>query len=390
MPKRQSDDHIIEAVRQHGSFGAAARALGMDRRNLVRRFKRSATYEDRMEADARRNDIDPGVISAATETGLSLESARHGWRRVQREDGGFDSVFWRQSPEDTEHSMRAALNAMLEEIQPAKPVPVPAPANAGLLNLFVLTDAHIGMLAWHEETDEDWDTDIAERVIVGWFAEAIRRAPKADKAVLAEIGDLLHSDSLEPLTPASKNVLDADSRYPKVVRLVIRIMRQVIALLLEEYQSVTVIVAEGNHDPSGAIWCREMLAALYDAEPRLTVDQSPKAFYCVEHGRTSLFFHHGHQVKMGAVDRVMAAEFRDVYGRTDHSYAHIGHLHHKGQQESQLMVVEQHRTLAARDAHAARHGYNAGTDASCITYHDTHGEVGRVTISRAMIDSRNA
>ena len=246
------------------------------------------------------------------------------------------------------------------------------------------------MLAWHEETDEDWDTDIAERVIVGWFAEAIRRAPKADKAVLAEIGDLLHSDSLEPLTPASKNVLDADSRYPKVVRLVIRIMRQVIALLLEEYQSVTVIVAEGNHDPSGAIWCREMLAALYDAEPRLTVDQSPKPFYCVEHGRTSLFFHHGHQVKMGAVDRVMAAEFRDVYGRTDHSYAHIGHLHHKGQQESQLMVVEQHRTLAARDAHAARHGYNAGTDASCITYHDTHGEVGRVTISRAMIDSRSA
>ena len=390
MPKRQSDDHIIEAVREHGSFGAAARALGMDRRNLARRFKRSATYQDRMAMEAGRADVDPGVVEAATETGLSLDTARHGWRRIQREDGGFDSVFWRNPQDDAHDALHEAAAAMVEAIEPLKPASAPVPRNADLLNLFPLTDAHIGALAWNEETDSDWDTDIAERVLVGWFGEAIDRAPESDIAVLAQLGDLLHTDALEPLTPASKNVLDADSRYPRIVRMVIRVIRQIVDMLLARYQSVHVVWCEGNHDPTGSIWCREMLAALYADEPRLHVDCSPKPFHCVEHGNTSLFFHHGHLVKHEALDRVMAAEFRDVFGRTNHSYAHMGHLHHKAVKESQLMIVEQHRTLASRDAHAARHGYKAGTDASCITYHATHGEVGRVTISRAMIDSRSA
>jgi len=45
-----------------------------------------------------------------------------------------------------------------------------------------------------------------------------------------------------------------------------------------------------------------------------------------------------------------------------------------------LMLVEQHPTLAARDAHAARHGYQAKRMASAITYCRRHGEIGRVSI----------
>lgn len=384
--RKYTDEEVIAAVDKHGSFGATAKALSMDRRALTRRFRRIATYQDRMNADANRADVDPGVVEAATETGLSLDTARHGWRRVQRDDGGFDSVFWR-NPQDDEHdALHEAAAAMVEAIDPIKPSSAPAPRNADLLNLFVLTDAHIGALAWHEETDSDWDTDIAERVLVNWFRESIDRAPDADKAVLAQLGDLLHTDALEPLTPASKNVLDADSRYPRIVRMVIRVIRQIVDMLLARYQSVHVVWCEGNHDPTGSIWCREMLAALYADEPRLHVDCSPKPFHCLEHGDTSLFFHHGHLVKHEALDRVMAAEFRDVFGRTTYSYAHMGHLHHKAVKESQLMMVEQHRTLASRDAHAARHGYKAGMDASCITYHREHGEVGRVTVTRQMVD----
>jgi len=385
--KSITDKEIIEAVHRHGSITAAARALGRERKNISRRYKTIASYHDRMEIDGQRPDVDPGMLEAATEAGLSLDTAKHGWRRIERDDGGFDSVFWKQDQDEEtlQSKADAILESLRESIDPVAPVKRSQTGDSELLNLFVLTDAHIGMLAWHEETDEDWDTQMAEEVIVRWFGEAISRAPKAKRAVFAELGDLLHSDSLEALTPASKNVLDADSRYAKVVRVAIRIMRQIISMLLKQYDEVDVIVAEGNHNPSGAIWCREMLAALYAEEPRLTVDQSPKPFYCVEHGDTSLFFHHGHQVKIGELDRVMASEFREIFGRTKHSFAHMGHLHHR-EKESQLMVVEQHRTLAARDAHGARHGYNAGTDASCITYHKSFGEVGRVTVSKAMVE----
>lgn len=377
MPTKYSDAQVVAAVEEYGSFVAAAAALGVDRPGLSRRYKR---------IQAGRTQEATGIGSAPD---LPEPETLKGRSILRDPRTGEERLEWVKTDVKAEAqlaALKAAAEAMREQINPVDPIPAPVPNHNDLLNLFTLTDAHIGMLAWHEETDEDWDTEIAERVLIGWFSEAIRRAPDADRAVLAELGDLLHADALEALTPASKNVLDADSRYPKVVRLAIRIMRQIIAMLLEKYQQVDVIICEGNHDPSGAIWCREMLAALYDHEPRLDVDQSPKPFYCLEHGNTSLFFHHGHQVKMSELDRVMAAEFREVFGRTQYSYAHMGHLHHKAAKESQLMIVEQHRTLASRDAHAARHGYAAGTDASCITYHREHGEVGRVTVTRQMVN----
>jgi hypothetical protein len=115
------------------------------------------------------------------------------------------------------------------------------------------------------------------------------------------------------------------------------------------------------------------------------VDVSPDPYYCVEHGQTSLFFHHGHKRRPKDVDDVFAAKFREVFGRTKHSYAHMGHMHHVDVRETNLMIVEQHRTLAAPDAYATRGGWMAGRDAKVVTYHKQFGEVGRVTVSPAMV-----
>jgi hypothetical protein len=62
-------------------------------------------------------------------------------------------------------------------------------------------------------------------------------------------------------------------------------------------------------------------------------------------------------------------------------------LHHKVAQESSLMVVEQHETLAAHDAYASRHGYSAQRSAQIITYHKDHGEVGRVRLTPEMVQA---
>jgi len=46
-----------------------------------------------------------------------------------------------------------------------------------LLNLFMVTDYHLGMLAWGEETGgDDWDTQIGEEMLRAWIDEAIKRA----------------------------------------------------------------------------------------------------------------------------------------------------------------------------------------------------------------------
>lgn len=295
---------------------------------------------------------------------------------------------WVKSSADQERQreiMEAAIAAMGEDLPRMAFSPAPAACNTDLLNCYVVTDYHLGLLSWHEETGADYDLSIAEQQLVAWFATAITMAPDAEVGVFAQLGDYLHWDGLDAVTPASKHLLDADTRFQKLVRVAIRVTRRVVDMLLTKHQKVHVLMAEGNHDTASSIWLREWFSAIYENEPRITVDRSPDPYYCVEHGQTSLFFHHGHKKKPASVSDVFVAKFRDVFGRTQHSYAHLGHLHHVDIKENNLMIVEQHRTLAAPDAYASRGGWISGRDAKVITYHKAYGEVGRLTINSDML-----
>lgn len=297
---------------------------------------------------------------------------------------------WVKTTQDGEAqrlALEAAVAALAEGLPKEKARPAPKKVSGDLCNVYVLTDFHLGMLSWHEETGADWDTDIAEQMLVDWFSAAIAQAPQADTAVFAQLGDFLHFDGLEAVTPTSRHLLDADTRFTKLVRVAIRAVRRVIGMLLIRHRHVHVLMAEGNHDMASSVWLRELLASSLENEPRVSVDRSPDPYYCVEWGKTALFFHHGHKRKMGDIDTVFAAKFREVFGRTQHAYAHMGHLHHIDVKETNLMVVEQHRTLAAPDAYASRGGWMSGRDAVVITYSKAHGEVGRVRVSSKMLEA---
>lgn len=295
---------------------------------------------------------------------------------------------WVKTDRDRERQlelMREAITAMCDDIPRLPAIKSPKMTNSNLLNLYVITDYHFGMLSWAEETGEDWDVSIAENLLIRWFEAAIASSPDAETGVLCNLGDLVHIDGLESITPTGHNLLDSDTRFAKIVRVVIRCIRRVVDMLLHKHRKLHIIMAEGNHDLASSVWLREMFAAMYERDKRITIDTSPDPYYCIEHGQTSLFFHHGHKRKPASVDDVFVAKFREVFGRTKFSYAHMGHMHHVWQKETNLMIVEQHRTLAAKDAYASRGGWLSGREASCITYHKDYGQTGRVTITPDMV-----
>lgn len=287
--------------------------------------------------------------------------------------------------DETKAILEEFAEALKEEIPRQKPTDKPEQVLSDLLSCYVVTDLHFGQLSWGEETGNDYDLSIAEELLVNWFRAAIKSAPDSQTAVLAELGDLMHSDGLQALTPASGHLLDADSRYAKVVRVVIRVMRQIINLLLEKHENVHVIFADGNHNESGSVWMRELFAEKYAEEPRVTVENSPSVYYAYKWGNTALFFHHGHKKNIKNVSKVFAGQFREIYGTSKYSYGHVGHLHHRDVKEDSLMVVEQHSTLAAKDAYSSRGGYLSERGASVITYSKKHGEVSRNTIRPEMV-----
>jgi hypothetical protein len=150
----------------------------------------------------------------------------------------------------------------------------------------------------------------------------------------------------------------------------------VVRLLVDlEAEKVILLLAEGNHDPASSVWLQTMFSALYEHEPRIEVVQTPLPYYALRHGKTALFFHHGHKKKVESLPLLFAALFPDHWGKTTKRYAHTGHLHHLHEKEHPGLKLMQHPTIAARDAHAARGGWLSERQATVITYHSEFGEV---------------
>lgn len=373
--QKATDEQIMECMRDGLTAAAAAHKLGIHER----------VYYSRKAAIVRKGFSPAHDMTRPAPDGFLVK----GVSSYYNADGQLTGQ-WVKTNIDQERQaelMREAVAAMATEIRPEKPVPAPQHTLEQLLNCYVITDYHLGAKAWGEETGADWDLHIAEDTLVRWFGSAIAMAPDAKVGVFAQLGDLAHFDGILAVTPTSGHVLDADTRFQKLVRVLIRVIRRVTAMLLAKHEQVHLLMAEGNHDLASSAWLRELFAALYADEPRVTVETRPDPYYCIEHGQTSLFFHHGHKKKMDALETVFIAKFRDVFGRTRHSYAHTGHLHHDVLRETNTMKIEQHRTLAAPDSHASRGGWMSGRDAKVITYHREFGEVCRNTVSVDMLEA---
>lgn len=368
----------LSALLEHGNQRLASIALGCHQSAISTSLNRV-----RLAAALKGFAPEHGMTKTAPEgftvKGVSTLYDADGVQKAQWVKTGIDQAQLQSQIQD-------AIEALKETIPRVKLTPI-AKANrsSDLLNLHIVTDFHLGMKSWNEETGEDWDLAIAEDLLMRWMTVAIQNAPAASTGVLAQLGDFLHWDGYDAVTPASKHLLDADTRFQKLVRVAIRVLRQIVALMLQKYDRVHLIFADANHDPASGAWQREMFAAFYSSEPRITVDNSADSYYCLEHGLTSLFFHHGHKRKPDKVDDVMVSKFREVFGRTKFSYCHMGHLHHEHKIETNLMTMEQHRTMAAKDAYASRNGWMAGRGAPVLTYHSRFGEVGRQVYTPEMV-----
>lgn len=367
----------MDAIEECGSHRKAAKKLGIGA-TVIDQAMMSVRKKAALAGYSPEHDMTRTVPSPFVVKGIS----------TYYNSEGKPSGQWVKSQVDAdkrEQFMLEAIEALKADIPRLEATLPPPLGNDKLLNCYVITDYHMGMLAWDEECGENWDLKIAEELIVKWFAQAIHQSPDADTAIFAQLSDFLHFDGMDAVTPASKHLLDVDSRFSKLVRASIRILRNIITMLLQKHQKLHIIMADANHDPVSQIWLREWFSVMYENEPRVSVDTSPNPYNAYEFGKTALFFHHGHKRNVANVAHVFASQFREMFGRTKYAYAHMGHLHHVDVKENNLMIVEQHRTLAANDAYGARGGYLSGRDAKVITYSKDYGEVSRLTINSDML-----
>lgn len=276
------------------------------------------------------------------------------------------------------------LKASLAELPAyAEPRPVASWTVDDLLTLYPCNDWHLGMFAWGQETEANWDTKLAEGTIGDAMTDLIAVSPFSTKAVVLVGGDLLHADNQENRTAKSGNQLDVDGRYPKVLAAANRLMVRIIGAALDKHKEVTVRVLKGNHDEHSAVGVSYFLEAYYRDEPRVTVDVDPSLFWWLRFGKVLLGSTHGHTIKPDQMAGIMAARRAQDWGATKHRYAHTFHLHHKRilTAEAGGVTTEVHQAPIPQDAWHYGAGFLSGRSVQSITYHAEHGEIGRARIS---------
>lgn len=369
-----TEEQLLIDVAAGMSGHAIARKYGMTPGNINRRIKRLGA----------RGLGHGGNVSRFVPDGYKVK----GTSSLVKEDGTV-ALQWVKTDVDAERQlkmMQEAIVALTECLSPLEEINlISRDEDSTLLNMYTVTDAHIGMLACEEEGGDDYDTNIAEHLISSWFKSATTLAPNATECLINLQGDFLHFDGLKAVTPTSGHILDSDTRFFKVVQTAIRVIKRAVNMCLEKHRKVTLLIATGNHDLASAVWLREMFKEVYSGNPRVTIVDEQSPYYAIEFGKVMIGVHHGHCSRMEKLDAVFASKFREIYGRTKFGYLHMGHYHHRKVAESNMFITEMHQTLAAKDEYSSNGGYDSGRSATVITYHRNYGEIGRISIPVEMI-----
>jgi len=355
----------LEAVQKHGSQCAAAKALGV---------AKSSVWEaiDTYKKAAARHGYAPGHFNEGVAPGYLM-----GKVTIQRGPSGVERQWERQHPDAEAQAERllAIKAALLEGLEPLEPLAAPTRVDDDLLTVYPQGDPHAGLYAWKDETGQGFDLVEFERITKAAIDRLVASAPSSAHALYIDLGDSLHADNNASRTKSGHH-LDTHGRHAEVVRVSIRCKRHHIARMLEKHLHVTVRVNPGNHDGITAIMLAEMLALLYENEPRVTVVTSPNPYWFMGFGTNLIGTTHGDGAKGKDLPLLMAVDVPDLW-QASHQGSRVwfvGHVHHGDKKDYPGVTVEYCRTLAAPDFWSHASGYRSKRSMEAVTYHRDDGE----------------
>lgn len=379
--KQQELIKAIDAC--HGNVTNAVKMLGWE--GAVTNYSR--TFRQIQERAAKAGHS-PSASNMRGEAPVGFTVKRHSARFDKEGNAAGGWLITEPTKKQAWEAFEQSCNDLVENMKGlAKPVAVPKATESSLLTVIPIGDPHFGMMSWAEETGENFDLAIAERLTVNAVDRLTAMTPKTDTALLLNLGDFYHADNSTNRTPRSGVSLDVDGRFQKIASVGFRAMIRCVDRLLEKHRFVIVRNNRGNHDPHQAAMLTMAMDAYYHNEPRVEVEGTPSGFYYHRYGKNLLGSTHGDGPKLADLPLIMANDRKKDWGETIFRTWHTGHVHHDQVKEFPGCMVETHRTMAATDAWHSYQGYRSGRDLKSIIYHRDYGEMSRSRCGVEMLEA---
>lgn len=241
------------------------------------------------------------------------------------------------------------------EIKQASTVPI---HNEDIMLEFPIMDVHLGKLAWHEETGQDYDLSTAKHLYEQITEDILDRVSSRYNTVgkvLFPVGqDMFHTDN-ERSTTTKGTQLTVDSRWQKMFRRGCELNVWAVEKLKRHTNDIVISYVKSNHDAKMSYMLVLFLSAWFRDDPKVTINISPYPRKYYQWGRCMIGYLH--KMAKKRIDKIMQSEAPKIWGDTRFRELHIGHQHIEGLQEYTGFKIRNISSITATDDWHCDKGY---------------------------------
>lgn len=228
-----------------------------------------------------------------------------------------------------------------------------------------LYDAHLGKLAWGAETEQgDYDIEIGTQLYVKSSEENLNFSAGFNiSQIIFILGqDFMHAENFAHQTPLGKNILDVDSRLPKIYARSKMACLDAIKMCLQ-VAPVKVLWIPGNHDMHASFYLSEVIKEHFRNDKNVEVDNTPPWRKAILWGNLLVGYTHDANNRMANVVNMLPQFWPKLWGKSKYREWHTGHKHRKAEwkfmptQTVGGVVIRQIPALSTIDAWHYQEGF---------------------------------
>jgi hypothetical protein len=313
--------------------------------------------------------------------GFDGENWSHGWLKNDS-----SSIFIRNEEGFMSYEdVKDELIAEMKKYAPKYPTLKREKITDGHLLIIDPADIHIGKLSLQEETNNEYNIEIAKKRSIEGVHGIVTKAQgfPVDKIILVIGNDILHVDNPFRTTTAGTKQ-DTDGMWWLAFReakdLYVKIIEYLVTIA-----DVEVVFCPSNHDFASGFMLADSLASWFHNAKNVTFHTDIVHRKYVQYGSNMLAFDHGDGCKERDTKDLMADEQPVMWSKTKFRYAYKHHLHHKRKSHFQGgrdyigVTVEYLRSPSGTDAWHDRNGYVSPKAIEGFIHSKNRGQVARFT-----------
>lgn len=214
-----------------------------------------------------------------------------------------------------------------------------------------MPDIHFGRLTWDEESGENYDIKIAEKMVAKVLERLLSYTKLFSiKKILLPIGNDFYNVNSKSNTTVNGTPQQEDTRWAKTYRRGWQLARSMIEMC-SSVAPVDVLIIKGNHDEEKTFYLGETLFAWFNNNPNVNIDNGAMSRKYYQFGKNLIGFTHGGEFKIDKLPSIMPTEAPNEWASTKFREWHLGHIHHKYEvNEENGVVVRFLRSLVPIDA----------------------------------------